>query len=138
MLVLHAADLERQGINIEKTSQIVFYNLIFTKEGTFPGEQRQIAITTCQKYLKADILCILVEKQGNFTLWRENKDINLITKQATSTLLTEEEHYENPFEQSLTTSITTNLPKVNSIKPRSDNKKPNSGLTAKNQKSIVH
>lgn len=136
MLVLHAADLERQGIDIEKMSQMVFYNLIFTKEGTFTGEQRQIASATSQKYLKADILCILVEKQGNFTLWRENKDINLPAKQA-AIAMTEKEHYENPFEPSINTSIPA-LTKVNSIKPKSENKTANSGWAAKNQKSIVY
>ncbi len=136
MLVLHAADLERQGIAIEAVSQMVFCNLIFTKEETFPSDRRQVAIAACQKYLKADVLCVIVEKQGNFTLWRENKDINLPAKQAA--IAPEEEGlYENPFEPPVSVSQSAKFPKMNSIKPGSGTQAPTSGFAAKNQKSTV-
>lgn len=136
MLVLHAADLERQGIAIETASQMVFCNLIFTKEETFSPERRQIAIATCQKYLKADVLCVIVEKQGNLTLWRENKDINLPAKQA-AIAPEEESFYENPFEPSGAGSKPISFQKKNAIKSGSGTQPPASGFVAKNEKSTA-
>lgn len=136
MLVLHAADLERQGIVIEAVSQMVFCNLIFTKEETFPADRRQLAIAACQKYLKADVLCVIVEKQGNFTLWCENKHVNRVTKPA-AIAPEEDSVYENPFEPSSTVSKSQNFQKMKLTKPGSANQQSNSGFAAKNEKSPV-
>lgn len=136
MLVLHAADLERQGIAIEAVSQMVFCNLIFTKEETFSPDRRQVAIAACQKYLKADILCVIVERQGNLTLWRENKDINLPAKQA-AIAPEEETLYENPFEPSSAGSKSQSFQKMKLLKSGSGTQPPTSGFAAKNEKSTV-
>lgn len=81
MLLLRAEELGHLGIAFQAASQLVFQDTLFIKGPSFPTDERQAAITSCNKYLKADILCLIVENQGYFTLWPENKDLNLPEKE---------------------------------------------------------
>ncbi len=75
--MLRAEELELQGFAFQTASQMAFNNTIFTKGQSFSEQDRQEALGTCNKYLKSDILCLIVESEGKLTLWRESKDLNL-------------------------------------------------------------
>ncbi|WP_017717409.1 hypothetical protein [Kamptonema formosum] len=81
MLVLRVEELELQGFAFQAASQMAFNNTIFTKGQSFSQQDRQEALATCNKYLRSDILCLIVESEGKLTLWRESKDLNLPEKQ---------------------------------------------------------
>ncbi|MEB3827521.1 hypothetical protein [Phormidium sp. CCY1219] len=74
MLFLRAEDLELQGIPCQETGQLVLHNTLFTAAQSFSPKGRQAAVQMCQKYLKADIVCLIVESPEKITLWRENKN----------------------------------------------------------------
>ncbi|MCT7950974.1 hypothetical protein NG798_14335 [Ancylothrix sp. C2] len=80
MLLIRAEDLESVGIACGTATQLTFQNTSFTKGRSFAKSERQAAITTCNQYLKADILCLIVENPTHFTLWPEKKDVNLSSR----------------------------------------------------------
>ena len=80
MLLIRAEDLESVGIAPSTATQLIFQNISFTKGRSFSKNERQAAITTCNQYLRADILCLIVENQTHFTLWPEKKDVNLCSQ----------------------------------------------------------
>jgi hypothetical protein len=78
VLVLRVEELELQGFAFQAASQIVFNKtILLTKGKCFSLEERQKALATCNKYLKLDVLCLIVESEEKLTLWRESKDLNL-------------------------------------------------------------
>lgn len=85
MLLIRAEDLESVGIAPSTTTQLIFQNISFTKGRSFLKSERQAAIATCNQYLKADILCLIIENQTHFTLWPEKKDINLSSQDSSIT-----------------------------------------------------
>lgn len=70
--MLRAEELELQGFAFQTASQMAFNNTIFTKDQSFSQQDRQEALGSCNKYLKSDILCLIVESEGKLTLWRES------------------------------------------------------------------
>lgn len=82
MFLLQAEELGLLGIVFQAASQLAYQNTRFTKGPSFPTDERQAAITICNKYLRADILCLIVETEGYLTLWSESKkNINLPAQQ---------------------------------------------------------
>ncbi|MBD1937288.1 hypothetical protein [Microcoleus sp. FACHB-68] len=96
MLLLHAEELGLLGIAFQATSQLVYQNTRFTKGPSFPTDERQAAITSCNKYLRADIVCLIIENDGYLTLWPEKKDINLPAQQPAISS-SEPSKYQNTF-----------------------------------------
>jgi hypothetical protein len=94
--VLRVEELEIQGFAFQAKSQMVFNNTKFTKCQSFSQADRPEALATCNKYLKLDVLCLIVESEEKLTLWRESKDLNRPEEQiplksgATA-------KYQNPF-----------------------------------------
>ena len=74
--MLRVEELEVQGFAFQAKSQMVFNNTIFTKGQSFSQQDRKEALGICNKYLKSDILCLIVENDEKLTLWRESKDLN--------------------------------------------------------------
>lgn len=80
-MLLHAEELGLLGLAFQATSLLVYQNTRFIKGPSFPTDERQAAIISCNKYLRADIVCLIVENEGYLTLWSENKNINLPAQQ---------------------------------------------------------
>lgn len=78
MLLLRAEDLESQGISCQSVSEFVFHNTTFKKGQSFPKSNRQAAIESCNRYLRANVICLVIETQAKLTLWAANSELNQV------------------------------------------------------------
>jgi hypothetical protein len=126
VFLLQAEELGLLGIVFQAASQLAYQNTRFTKGPSFPTDERQAAITSCNKYLRADIVCLIIENEGFLTLWSENKNINLPAQQP-AIPSRELSKYQNTFTYPQC-SLKTENSQPTSVEP------PLRRLVAKNQK----
>lgn len=116
MLLIRAEDLESVGIASGTATQLVFQNTSFTKGRAFLKSERQAAITTCNQYLRADILCLIIENQTHFTLWPEKKDVN-VSSQDSNLSPSKAKKYKNTLASSISQPKNSRYHQTNLINP---------------------
>ena len=80
MLFITEEELENQSVPGKEPSQIIFQNKLLTKGPIISKDSREKAVKLCQTYSDDNRLCLIVENQWYLTVWIENADTSIPTK----------------------------------------------------------
>ena len=80
MLFITQEELENQSVPGKEPSQIIFQNKLLTKGPIISKNSREEAAKLCQTYSDDNRLCLIVENQWYLTVWIENADTSIPTK----------------------------------------------------------